>query len=317
MDRDTAPTCDVCAKPIPDTAYVCPRCGDAMRDHLASVTALASEIETTVARLARYGDRGGRRAVEVDEDTTRPTGGLRPTALPFNPGARRQGDEAINAITTWARHISEWRGVPVPPQEPSFGPLCGSQGVCRHESCSLIHARTVEHPAARAARFVTAHLNWLRHQREAGEAFQEMTLAARTIVRVVDAPPALWYAGPCWEQPSDQYGPTGGRCDGELYARANQGTVRCPSCGSRHDVAERRVWLLQEADAVLAHAALIAAALSVLDRPVTSSQVRNLAHRGRIAQHGQDHQGRPLYRVGEVRVVLADIDYRRGARAAA
>ncbi|WP_327029722.1 hypothetical protein OG989_04150 [Micromonospora sp. NBC_01740] len=292
-------SCDLCGDPVRDTAYVCPRCtADTVR-YLADVVKVAGEVETTVARLARYSDRHGR-TLPDDDPEGRPDGGLRVTPLPFDAAAKQRGDRAMNDIVTWARHVAEERGVAPTLPGPAFGPLCGSQGVCRHESCSLIYRRSVPHPVARAAAHLLANMEWLRHRPEAEEALPQLAAAGATIVRIVDSPPPLWYAGPCWADLD------GERCAEELYARTDDGTVRCPACKTRHDVADRRRWLLGEADEVLAHASLIAAALTVLDRRVTSSMVRNLAHRGRISARGQDERGRPLYRVGEVRAVLGE-----------
>ncbi|MFC3504823.1 hypothetical protein ACFOOK_28180 [Micromonospora krabiensis] len=306
MTTDT--TCDLCGEPVRDTAYVCPRCTANTARYLRDVITAAAEVETTVARLARYSDRHGRaQPEEWEPGEVKMPGGLRPTPLPFDPGARQRGDRASSDIVTWARHVAETRGVYPSMPGPAFGPLCGSQGACRHESCSVIWGKRVPHPVARAAAFLLGHLEWLRYRQEAEEAMTVLAAAGATIVRIVDAPPALWYAGPCWaEKLTDQYAPTG-RCEEELYARTDDGTVKCPACKAWHDVRERRVWLLGEADDVLAHAALIAGALTVLDRPVTSSMVRNYADRGRIQARGVDERGRPLYRVGDVRQVVAEV----------
>ncbi|MGC5019028.1 hypothetical protein [Micromonospora sp. DT47] len=312
MDRNATltTTCDLCGKPLPDTAYVCPRCANRTAEQLAAVWDVAGEVEVTVARLARYSDRHGRTLPDDDPDG-RPDGGLKVTPLPFDPSARNRGNDAGNTITTWARHVAEERGGgPVRPG-PVIGPLCRSGAGCRHQTCALIRSRSVPHPIARAAEYLLGHLGWLRHRPEAEEAFDELGDACRTLVQVVDAPPPLWYAGPCYTQGDDQV------CREELYARTDDGTVKCPACKTRHSVTERRLWLLREADDVLAHASLLAAALTVLDRPVTASMVRNYADRGRITAHGVDERGRPLYRVREVRAVVADVAYRRAAGVAA
>ncbi|MFE9955849.1 hypothetical protein [Micromonospora sp. NPDC005299] len=316
MPSDITSTCDLCEKPLPDTAYVCPRCANRTAEHLAAVTAVASEVEVTVARLARYSDRHGRTLPDDDPDG-RPDGGLKVTPLPFDPSARSRGLDASNTIVTWARHVAEERGGgPVRPG-PVIGPLCRSGAGCRHETCSLIRTRSVPHPVARAAVYLLGQLGWLRHRPEGREALDELGDACRIIVQVVDAPPPLWYAGPCREQTDVDEAGRDVLCAEELYARTDDGTVRCPACKTRHDVGERREWLLDEADQVLAHASLVAAALTVLDRRVTPSMVRNYADRGRITARGVDERGRPLYRVGEVRAVVADVAYRRAAGVAA
>jgi uncharacterized Zn finger protein (UPF0148 family) len=304
MNTDT--TCDLCGDPVRDTAYVCPRCTAGTARYLADVVKVAAEVETTVARLARYSDRHGRTLPDDDPDG-RPDGGLKVTPMLFDAGAKQRGDRASNDIVTWARHVAEERGGgPLRPQAV-IGPLCRSGAGCRHESCALVRARTIPPGVARAAAYLLdgSNLEWLRHRPEAEEALTQLAAAGATLVRIVDAPPPLWYAGPCYTDLGD-----GVVCVEELYARTDDGTVKCPDCKARHDVAGRRQWLLGEADDVLAHASLVAAALTVLDRRVTASMVRNYAARGRITAHGEDERGRPLYRVGEVRRVVAEVERR-------
>jgi hypothetical protein len=152
-----------------------------------------------------------------------------------------------------------------------------------------------------AASWLAEHgqLEWLRHQREAAEAMSDLREAAREVERIVDRPRDRWYAGPCWEDL-----PTG-RCEVELYAVPGTRVVRCRECGAEHDAAGRKAWLLAEARDVLAHAALIAAALTALDIPVAVGTVYSWASRGRILSHGSDQLGRPLYKVGEAMDLLA------------
>lgn len=303
MTTHTTPTCDRCAKPVADGSYVCRTCTAPVRDRLAAVVALAAEVETTVARLSRHAERGGRRVLPVDDDGQRTGGGLRVTPLPVNLAAKDRANVASNVIVTWARHVAEERGGGPLRPEAAIGPLCRSGAGCRHGSCALIRARSVPHPVARAAAWLAEQLDWLRHRREAVEALPELDAACRDLVRLVDAPPPLWYAGPCWASTF-----AGEQCEEPLYAHAGASTVRCPApgCRTQHDVAARRRWLLDEADRVLAHATLIAAALTVLDRPVTSSMVRNYAARRWIEARGVDREGRPLYRVGDVRKAVTE-----------
>lgn len=323
--------CSICGDPT--DATVCRREIAATETALRQVVALAGEVETTVARLARYGEQGGRPGTPVeteageDSDERRPLpvmvhgwvarldkpvrGALIETDLPYLPGKRDQVNDAGTRITTWARHVCEERGIGVPRPGPITGPLCRSGWGCNHLSCDLIRARTVDPGVARAARFLLTQLDWIRHRPEADEVVEDLQAAAGVLRRCVDAPPRLRYAGPCWEQAED-----GGQCDVELYALDDAATVRCPGCRSVHDMGLRRVWLLQEAQDALANAATLAAALSSLDKQVTSSMIRNYADRGRIVAHGHDQQGRPVYRVGDVLDVLADVARHRAGVAA-
>jgi hypothetical protein len=66
------PICDLCGDPT--DGYVCRRCTDETKGYLRNVVDLASEVETNVARQARYATRGGHRAAPVDDEDRGPTG---------------------------------------------------------------------------------------------------------------------------------------------------------------------------------------------------------------------------------------------------
>jgi hypothetical protein len=323
--------CDLCGDPT--DATVCRREIRSLAGYLREVIAVAGEVETSVARLARHGDRGGKPAtapeVEPDEDSEderrrlpvmahgwaarldKPKrGALLATELPYLPGMQKRAYAAINAITTTARDICEARGIEVLMPGPTIGPLCRSGWGCSHPTCDRIRARTIDHPAARAASFLLTQLEWIRHHPDATRIVEELSAAAATLRRCVDRPPTEAYAGPCWEDLED------GRCDFELYAPEGAATVRCGGCGTTHDLGMRRRWLLAEVQDALATAATIAAGLSSLDMPVTSSMIRNYADRGRIVAHGHDQQGYPMYRVGDVVDVVLDVARRRTGAAA-
>jgi hypothetical protein len=293
------PICEICGDPT--DATVCRRETRSLADHLAQVVVVAGEVETSVARLARHGDRGGRPAEPAELDpAAKADYALLCTPLPFLHGMAKRAYAAINEITTTARDICETRGIEVPMPGPMTGPLCRAGWGCKHPTCALIRTRSIDHPAARAATFLLTQLEWIRQHADAETYVLELSAAAATLRRCVDRPPTAAYAGPCWEELED------GTCDFELYAREGASTVKCGGCGTTHDLATRRHWLRKEAQDALAIAATLAAGLSSLDMPVTSSAIRNLAARGRIVAHGHDPQGRPLYRVGDVVDVLID-----------
>lgn len=306
----TAATCEMCERPVGDTAFVCRTCTARTAGHLRSVIELAGEVETTVARLARYSDRHARPAPLEPDDEIRATGGLKVTPLPFDPSVRDRGNRAAGDIVVLARFVAAERGGGPLAPTTMIGPLCRAGLSCPHSSCQVIRHRAVTNPVSRAAEWLSGCLEWLRHRPDAAKTLKTLETAAQTIVSLVDSPPPLEYAGPCYADLGD------GSCQEHLYAIKGAPIVRCPACGSRDTMTGRREWLLGEADGVLAHAALIAAALTSLGRPVTASSVRNLAARGRIVARGHDERGRPLYRVGEVRAVLVDIARRAPARAA-
>jgi len=327
------PTCEICGDPT--DATVCRRETRSLAEYLTEVIRLdlAVEVQTSIARLAQHGERGGfspaPAELEEDEDLDderrrlpvmthgwaarldKPKrGALLSTALPYLPGMANRAYAAINDITTTARDIAETRQIQVLMPGMMEGPLCRAGYGCRHQSCAVIRGRRVDHPAARAAQFLLTQLDWIRKHGDAAAYVDELSAAAALLARCVDRPPTAAYAGPCWVKLED------GRCDFELYAPEGASTVKCGGCGTVHDMDARRRWLRGEAEDALAIAATLAAGLSSLDMPVTSSAIRNLAARGRIVAHGHDPHGRPLYRVGDVVDVLID-QARRKAGAAA
>lgn len=130
-------------------------------------------------------------------------------------------------------------------------------------------------PIIAAARFLQAHLDWLRHRSatEIQECFADIAAAARVVAGIARGPSEQKYLGPCgatWSgDPGD--GPDAecncGReqlkamfhvgacprmlayveartpCDGDVYGRAGAATGACRTCGATVDQAERRAWL--------------------------------------------------------------------------
>lgn len=150
--------CSVCGRPVADQAYLCQRDAEWLARDLGDVPALEVDLEVTLTRQDRIGDRSGgavRRAVEP---------------LPFSPVASEAGWVLANTLSTWARHVAEERGVPGPHGSPA---------------------------ASIAARWLLGHVEWLRHRPEAAEALDEIRAAVGGVRIVIDARAPRWYAGPC------------------------------------------------------------------------------------------------------------------------
>jgi hypothetical protein len=281
------PTCLRCPRPIPDTAYIETRCASDLRAQLERVATLAGEAAATVAKLDRL-SAGGRRT-----DTEAP--------LPLKLAAAADHDAAVSTLLTWARHIHEQSGRELPTVRTA---------PCPHASCAQRRAGRIqgprcegqapEHPVAVLAAWLVGQVDWLRYRPEADEAFDEITYACRLAERVVDRQPERWYAGPC--------GADG--CEAELYPPAGAKVIRCPDCGTEHDAQDRRDWLLDEAEDQLAGASWIAATLTSLGRTVRADTVRQWAERERLIPHGHDANGRPLYRLSEVRELVDEAEAR-------
>lgn len=272
------PTCLRCGKPVVDQSYVCVDERNKLVRELALVVKVAGEASATIA------DSPLLRGLAVDDATW----------------------AGANTLTTWARHCAESRGQAGPVVRGAMrGPLCTwvSDG-CRHTTCQTIRGRRAEHPMAVVATWLTDQLDWLRHRREADDAFDQLTYAARIVVRAVDNQPDRWYAGPC--------GVDG--CEAELTPVAGATVIRCHLCAAEHDAQARKDWLLDEAEDQLAGAAWIAATLTRLGKPVAAATVRKWADRDRLVAHGHDTAGRPLYRLSEVRELVLEAERREVLR---
>lgn len=303
------PVCEICGDPT--DATVCRGEISSLAGYLRPVIAVAGEVETTVARLARYGARGGQAVQPADEDLGsgpanrampvtvfgwpaskegRQRGALIETELPFHPGTAKRAYAAINTITTVARDICETRGIDVPMPGPVAGPLCRSGWGCNHPTCDWIRARTVDHPAARAATFLLTQLEWIRHHPDAARFVDELSAAAATLRRCVDRPPAMVIVGMC-------------DCGQYLYAREGQAVATCGECKSRWEVATSREILKAALLDRLFTAAEAAVLMMKFEMTVNRNRTRKLivmwAQRGLISAHGEV-DGSPTYRLGDI-----------------
>jgi hypothetical protein len=325
--------CARCGRELADGAYVCDRpCTRALHRSLLLLASLAESAVDTIARQTRHGDGGpgGRtqplpvdlaasdRAVEVERTVVERARWIAEqrglTIVTADPGSRAPNLAASECEPAWmlrlAPHLApvDWGGpldVPDRPAEP------GPPVTLAAPSTASIAAPILAPAAARAATWLTGQLDWLRHRAEAADVYRELHAAVSQMRWIVEGPIPRWYAGQCWELVD------GERCTTDLYANPGADTVRCSTCGYRHDTDYRRKWLLDEARDTLAHAELLARAVTALGRPVKSAQIRDRAHRGRLVSHGYDPAGRPLYRIGDLLDLLDEAERLEAARASA
>ena len=284
--------CHACDQPVPDRANLCHRCTSRLAANLHHLADLAADLDDTVARLDRIHRTGGRPQPDPwhPDDTTH----VRPARETAHWPAIHIRDTATTTTTTWARHVAHTRGLALPEPATQAGPTCSGRYGCRHPSCGAIWEHARPSPLAAAAAWLAGHTGWLRTRPEATQAYDDLDGAHAAVLRAVDTPPALAYYGPC--------DPHALACPAHLYGPARAGTIRCPDCGTGHDAAARRVWLLEQAGDQLLGAADMARVLSALGRPVTAAAIRGYAHRGRLTARGTADY--PLYRVSEARQLV-------------
>lgn len=289
-----------CGREVPDTAYVCPPCGDTARRLLVSVQDTVLTPTTTGQRTrVVIDDNGNRRtesytgpvgpdriipglATDLDTAITRETrfgtgGGSASGETPvlFNTSASEARTILISTLATWTALIAEQRGLP--------------------------------HPAyllRDLATFLVEQVTWLRAQAAGAEALDEITAALRNATRVIDRPADRKYAGPC----------TTDGCAGEFIAYDQARLARCRDCAAHVELATRQEQLLEQANDMLLTAPQLEKALGGLGTEVRAKRIHEWCARGRLTNRGTPDQ--PLYRVGDVRHLAALAAERRGTKVA-
>jgi hypothetical protein len=222
----TVNTCAICGRPSPD-GYADVACGvDRPRQLLAEITDMLGAALDVAHRQARHRTGGG-------------TSGKPGSALPLNLGATARLDGVRTALTTWARHIAEERGVD--------GPRAEHYG----------------HPISAAVSWLRGHLEWMRHRAEVDEFLRDVEACARIVRGIARGPADRVYLGPCGAyvgieckvcQATDidhhrecdvtcphKFVPAG-TCDGDVYGLPDGDTGRCRQCGAEFDQGERLTW---------------------------------------------------------------------------
>lgn len=190
--------------------------------------------------------------------------------LPINLSATARLDATANTLIGWVRIVSTDKG----------GGL-----------------QLTGEPIADAARYLATHTGWMRYQQWAAEAFADFDAGARVLRGLIDGRPGRRYLGPC-----DSDG-----CAADLYAPYGASRATCRTCGTDHDVADRRDWLDQLARDHAYTATEIQEAYGI-----PAGRIRVWAHRTRIVATGTTAEGWPVYPLGQV-LDLAAADAARRA----
>ena len=281
--------CGVCGRPTPDNATICPRDAYTLDAALADVSGyqgLAWDLDLATTRQTRMATRNGGRATE--------------TPVMFNKQASAAAAELKNTLAGWARLIIDETGVGT---TITLGPACR---LCQHTSCREIRTRGLPADTLPGiAAWLRPRVGWLRHHEAGAEAHDQILDAVREARQAIDRPADKLYAGPCDE------------CGRDLYANLDASYVRCGNAEGHEggdewvwSVEERRRWLLDSAEDVLATTTEISRALTRYARPVTPEAIRGYKARGQLAVKGERPvSGRkdpvPLYRLGDVLDILA------------
>jgi DNA-directed RNA polymerase subunit RPC12/RpoP len=268
-------------------------------DPVGDVPAIVEDLDITLSRQARIGGGGKVGKGGAHEKT------------PIHVGVMRAADDLANTLITWARDISGETWWPTEDRlmvarakaQPFVGPF---HDQCRHRSCERMRVCWVE-PAPsvvlQAAHLLLSEIPSIRKHPAASEILDEITDAVRQARHVVDRPADRQFLGPCCGEHK------GVTCKADLSAPSGADVARCKVCGHKVDVAERRAWLLKQAEDRLFKVGEAARMMGQVGGiRVTEASIRGYIHRRRIAYH----TGR-MIRLGDLLAVVLDENERRSA----
>ncbi|MET7949232.1 hypothetical protein [Micromonospora sp. NPDC005324] len=173
-------------------------------------------------------------------------GGSHEGRIPLNLSAGAKLDAVQNEITTWARSIAGDRERPEP---------------------------TGPDPLIAAARWLAGHLDWLRRQAHAADAYRDFRSASVIVRSVAAGPTERRWLGQCGADLDDDQ-----RCPADLHARIGARIAVCRACGTRHDVRERRAYL----DGLTGDQAYTARQISLAYPQIPEGTIRTWAKRGEL-----------------------------------
>jgi hypothetical protein len=296
-------TCVICGRQTPD-GYACIPCAvTEPQRQLADIADMAGPALDIAQRQTSGGSGGG--------------GGKPGSTVPIDLGAMARYAEVRTALTTWARHVGELRGVEItrpPAQRPVSGPTCPIPYSCDHGSC-----RAVREPLRRpddvaiAAAWLAGHCEWMRHRPEVDEFVAGIRRSHQVLAGLARrGGGGREYLGPC-----------GDDCDGHVWANQGSTNGRCGTCRGLVDVAEREKWRDGEIRKHARRAAEIAGLFGINVKTIrgwANGRPEERADNGVLLRPGRDpvlhaydwdDAGRPLYLVGDVLDLAAAMAARR------
>jgi hypothetical protein len=311
-------TCE-CGRPT-SGAWLCEDCSTTFAYAIVNTAAYFDDLGTVERKQARFTSSGNPqgsigKAQPLIVDLRFVNGGAapdddksgRPRGATIAPGNQLRWD-AWNTVVAWCRTIME-------DQPEVHGPTCTD---CIHLTCAQIKRRRYpRNTVTSMVGYLSRQFRLIIREEWAPVMFGEFLDLERRLSRFVDRPADRWYAGKC--SATDE---SGNHCTAELYATVDRGFIYCPACEQRHDVAERREFLLDEAKGILVTATEAAGALMAwtdYDGSETKlvDRIRKWRDRERLdvadvtSLHGRD---RHLYRLGDIQALMVDDAQRRQKR---
>lgn len=282
-----------------DPAPVCRPCTATLRRQAGDTLAVILVLREAQARLGRVDADITRGVMGVDEDARTLDGRFPQTAAAtrspvFMPAADQIRD-LRRTVERWAQHVA---AVVVPALCPHESCRAGRRPWCLRATQRETAARGIDRDAGE---WLARHVDVVRHAPWGAACAADVDRAHQAAWRCVDRPPDVWFAGKC-DAPVDD-----APCGHDLFARLDDGVVRCRACGAEHDVAARREIMLDTAGDVVLNASDCARALTSLEDEVKPELIWKWKQRGIVTPVDVRLVGKreePLYRLRDVRAAL-------------
>jgi predicted RNA-binding Zn-ribbon protein involved in translation (DUF1610 family) len=286
-----------CDREIRDTAYVCTPCGDRLRRLLAAMVDRPVEPRHVPQRVPGT-------SFETE---------MVPTGLPeIDPGLATQLVETMANVSTSVRAVGR-----LPYRYQTGEARWTLRDAMVAVADEIARTRGLFRPLNDlqvVARWLSTQIDWMRHQPAGGDLIGDLITAVRQAVRAIDNPAARVVVGACDAMIADELC-TSVECGTPLYAFETDVEVECPGCGATHKTAETWDRMLARTEDLLLTRMEIVRALSGFGVTVSEKRLEHWAARGRLPRRGMStgRPARPLYRLGDVRTLLAEAERAVGA----
>lgn len=289
--------CTVCDAPHTTPAQLCPKCATGLTDALAALPHLVDQLDLNLTRQAKA--RPSRNAAPREDKR-----------LPFNLGASAMLDTIRGVLTDWARLVVDERTTREPLLDDDGQPVLTPEGAPTWVELPTPHPGT-DQPGD-LARWLYRYSHWLAAHDAAPDAHRELTGLVAEALDAIDIHPDPEFLGVC-RAPDE----AGAVCRARVYAHTDEGSVACPRCGALKNARSLRAQALDMAEDELLPRRVLTRALRRHGEPIGEHDVKTWHKRGLLEPAGWDQRGRcHLYRLGDVRDLLAVMEARYAARLA-
>lgn len=345
--------CRVCGGKVAGS-LLCNACTGKLEKAIAELPADLRDLQLVATRQARGPLGLGLNRSGVQWDGPFEDGSLGDAAWEFAPGAADQIWAVANTVTTWVRHLCESRGIE-PPAPVGTWHTERRLSIERNRWCWIFvpfFAPAASQPLGPLLGWLLTNLAAVRQDEAAAEIYDELTgLHAENDRWILGRSGMERFAGRCeaatvtFELGVDgELTPVAAICGANLFGHDEEADLRCQACGMRYQLAERLAEMQQrQINEQLARAHVIADALTTLELPLGRDLLRKWIERDEdrpakqdgpacerckhptcesirrppIQARRTDEDGRPLYRVGDVRERLETVQAQRGLRLSA